>query len=309
MIKRKSNQAPAVIDDTLPGGARWMHNLGDEPVWVETKTQLTAELASRGLVIDERRASAKRDDSPWATRGRLKPGARDPFVHAASGPVSEALSAPRSDDRLPASTQTPQRGRGTLGGAHGPSGGAGTPERTIGSLGGDNGPSGTAGTDETPAEVFQLSLDQMRVVREYARFITDANLESWLFCGHCVEAYDTANRCLVSVELDTIFVVCRHALRFGNGATALSPRIAMPAPSTIAIDLFIAPEVRWSASVASLFRRYDREVLVPLSLKEALHCTTCFDHDRPDGCRAHVTGSELLVECRCQRRTFTGVIA
>lgn len=72
-----------VIDDTLPGGARWMHNLGDKPVWVETKTQLNQELSSRGLVQAERNTYNKSDKSPYATRTRLRIGQRDPFISRA----------------------------------------------------------------------------------------------------------------------------------------------------------------------------------------------------------------------------------
>lgn len=70
----------AVADDTLTGGARWMHNLGDKPVWVETKTQLNKELASRGLRIADRGTHNKQDSSPYATKSRLKPGRVDPFL-------------------------------------------------------------------------------------------------------------------------------------------------------------------------------------------------------------------------------------
>lgn len=77
-------QMPAhVIDDALPGGARWMHNLGDSPEWVETKTQFRQELARRGLVQEERKTYCKDDKSPWATATRLRPGQRDPFLHRA----------------------------------------------------------------------------------------------------------------------------------------------------------------------------------------------------------------------------------
>ena len=70
-----------IIDDTLPGGARWMHNLGDEKVWVETKTQYKKELASRGLVQAEWcNTYNKQDKSPYATRTRLRPGEHDPFL-------------------------------------------------------------------------------------------------------------------------------------------------------------------------------------------------------------------------------------
>lgn len=73
-----------VSDDTLTGGARWMHNLGDKPVWVETKSQLNRELATRGLVQTERKTYNRDDKSPYATPTRLRPGQRDPFVHRAS---------------------------------------------------------------------------------------------------------------------------------------------------------------------------------------------------------------------------------
>ncbi len=69
-----------VIDDTLPGGARWMHNLDSSPIWVETKSQLQQELGKRGLTLAEGRPHAANDASPYATRTRLKPGARDPFL-------------------------------------------------------------------------------------------------------------------------------------------------------------------------------------------------------------------------------------
>lgn len=69
-----------VIDDTLPGGARYVHNLGPEPVWVETKTQFQQELKARGLVQQERKSYNRDDRSPWATPTRLRPGAVDPFL-------------------------------------------------------------------------------------------------------------------------------------------------------------------------------------------------------------------------------------
>ena len=40
----------AVIDDQITGGARYFENLGHEPVWIETKSQLRAELKARGLM-------------------------------------------------------------------------------------------------------------------------------------------------------------------------------------------------------------------------------------------------------------------
>jgi len=57
-----------------------MHNLGDKPVWVETKTQLNSELSARGLVQAERNSYNRSDKSPYATKTRLRAGQIDPFV-------------------------------------------------------------------------------------------------------------------------------------------------------------------------------------------------------------------------------------
>lgn len=69
-----------VIDDTLPGGARYIHNAGPKPVWVSTKSEYKQLLASRGLVQTERKTYSRDDKSPWATQTRLRSGRRDPFV-------------------------------------------------------------------------------------------------------------------------------------------------------------------------------------------------------------------------------------
>lgn len=62
-----------------------MHNLDDKPIWVETRSQLKAELSKRGLVPAERNSYNKDDKSPYATRTRLRPGQRDPFIHGCGG--------------------------------------------------------------------------------------------------------------------------------------------------------------------------------------------------------------------------------
>lgn len=69
---RRESAGPSVIDDTLPGGARWMQNLGHKPVWVETKTELKRELETRGLEIKDAGTHTREDRSPWATRTRLR---------------------------------------------------------------------------------------------------------------------------------------------------------------------------------------------------------------------------------------------
>lgn len=52
----------AVIDDQIVGGARYFENLGHEPVWIETKSQLRAELAARGLREHVRHVGDKGSD-------------------------------------------------------------------------------------------------------------------------------------------------------------------------------------------------------------------------------------------------------
>lgn len=39
----------AVIDDTIVGGPRFFENLGHEPVYIESRSQLRDELRARGL--------------------------------------------------------------------------------------------------------------------------------------------------------------------------------------------------------------------------------------------------------------------
>ena len=49
-------KAPAVIDDQLIGGAKFIENLDVKPVWCESKTQLKREAKARGLVQVDRHA-------------------------------------------------------------------------------------------------------------------------------------------------------------------------------------------------------------------------------------------------------------
>lgn len=60
-----------------------MHNLSDSPLWISTKSEYNAELSKRGLRQAERKNYSRDDKSPYATRTRLRPGARDPFLQGA----------------------------------------------------------------------------------------------------------------------------------------------------------------------------------------------------------------------------------
>jgi len=181
--------APSVIDDSLPGGPRWMYNLDDHPIWVETKSQLRWELSTRGLVLADKASHNKDDQSPYATKTRLKSGAHDPFLPDG---------------------QSPQ----TLLAAHG------MPRRQTG---------GSKGHHER-----------------------------------------------------------------------VSGRIVTPTG-----ELAERPTILLTVQEARLLRQYKR-FLLEHGLKEALYCTSCWDHQLSHGTRAHVTPSQILIECRCRLRFYQG---
>ena len=56
---------------------------------------------------------------------------------------------------------------------------------------------------------------------------------------------------------------------------------------------------------ARLLREY-KKFLQRVGLREALFCNTCWSGEKDDGCRAHVTSSQILIQCRCQIRFFQG---
>lgn len=59
--------AAAVVDDQLDGGARWFEHLDHEPVWIDSKSQLKAELDKRGLRMTEKWAGeSDRHLTNWA---------------------------------------------------------------------------------------------------------------------------------------------------------------------------------------------------------------------------------------------------
>lgn len=58
----------SVVGDEIPGG-KWVENLGHEPVFVESKSQLKFEAEKRGLVNKVRHiGSPGSDKSPHTTR-------------------------------------------------------------------------------------------------------------------------------------------------------------------------------------------------------------------------------------------------
>ena len=57
---------------------------------------------------------------------------------------------------------------------------------------------------------------------------------------------------------------------------------------------------------AVLLRQY-KKFLQRMGLREALYCQACWQGDRDDGCKAHVTPHEILIVCRCTVRSHVGM--
>ena len=70
--EREERKGPAIQDDTLTGGARWVENMGHKPIWIETKSEFKRELERRGLELKDAGTHVREDKSPWATRYRRK---------------------------------------------------------------------------------------------------------------------------------------------------------------------------------------------------------------------------------------------
>ena len=64
--------------------------------------------------------------------------------------------------------------------------------------------------------------------------------------------------------------------------------------------------VEISLDDAVLLRQY-KKLLQRLGLREALYCQACWQGEREDGCKAHVTVHEILIVCRCTVRSHTGM--
>jgi hypothetical protein len=65
------------------------------------------------------------------------------------------------------------------------------------------------------------------------------------------------------------------------------------------------PTVLLTTEEAELLRQY-KKFLGKRNLREALYCQDCWNHNLEDGCRAFVTSSQILIECRCKMRFFQG---
>ena len=82
-------------------------------------------------------------------------------------------------------------------------------------------------------------------------------------------------------------------------------------PSTIVTpqgDPATVPTVLLSAQDADLLRRY-KKFLAAQGLREALYCNACWDKNLSDGTEAYVTGTQIVIRCRCRLRFYGGTSA
>jgi len=260
--------APAVIDDTLPGGPRWMHNLGDTPVWVETKSQLAHEMALRGLEPSPRARYEKHDRSPWATPTRLRPGERDPFLHKVPG------RSPVTPDRPPSFTPEALP--------------AGSRADTVGTV------QTKAGDVRLPT--LLIGATDRRLLRSYRTWLHDMQLQSALYCAHCWSgALDDVVK--TNISSPDVTMVCRCRIRYGLGDE--------PFPTLPRARILVSGDAPIPPMAVQTLREY-KHFMLRFHLKEALRCLNCWNLGHWDGCHALVLDSSILIECRCTRRIHHG---
>lgn len=69
----------------------------------------------------------------------------------------------------------------------------------------------------------------------------------------------------------------------------------------------VVPVVTLTNDEATLLQSY-KKFLRSRGLQEALYCQTCGRENREDGCRAHVTATEIVIKCRCRELRHHGLV-
>ena len=65
------------------------------------------------------------------------------------------------------------------------------------------------------------------------------------------------------------------------------------------------PTVILSDDEARTFRAYQK-IKAKYGFREANYCNACWDGDRHDGMKGHVTGTEIVLLCRCRHLFYHG---
>ena len=67
------------------------------------------------------------------------------------------------------------------------------------------------------------------------------------------------------------------------------------------------PTIPIEPEEARLLKKY-RAFLEKYGLREAIFCQQCFDGNRADGTRFHVTPNGVMIECRCRTLLYAGLL-
>lgn len=65
------------------------------------------------------------------------------------------------------------------------------------------------------------------------------------------------------------------------------------------------PTTVLSQGEAELLRKY-KKFLAAHGIREAWYCQSCWDGERSDGMRVHVTEGQIVGECRCRMLFYQG---
>lgn len=67
------------------------------------------------------------------------------------------------------------------------------------------------------------------------------------------------------------------------------------------------PVIHLERREAETLKQY-RKFLEKYALREAVYCSRCFEGNRADGTRFHVTPAGVMVECRCRTLVYSGLL-
>ena len=152
-----------------------------------------------------------------------------------------------------------------------------------------------------------LTPDAAATIRAYFTWTLSHQLEPELYCSTCYNG-SRDDKALYNINDLEIQIICKCQIRAFFGVT---PKPAMvEACKTLPLaEGDTVGAVALSDDIARLMRRYDKTVLKPYGLKEALRCNACYEIHGPDedGCEAHVLTNSILIRCRCSRRTHSGL--
>lgn len=150
-----------------------------------------------------------------------------------------------------------------------------------------------------------LSAAEAALLRSYFTFLMRAHYEPELVCGHCYDG-TRESKATFHVTDQQIVIVCGCRMLFHDGVTAAED-LVVPRLPTAPSDGAANTVTPLTLDAVTLLRAYKAAILLKYHLKEMLRCNLCDGLDQHDGCRAHVTGRRVSIECRCRTLAWTNV--